>query len=260
MPISTTIFILTYWVSRRMIIDFDVNVDGLMSYNQSNSIIFDDDIGMNIFSYSCGDPVSLLLRIHFVFTWSLFLMLIFNPVIVLSMVARIIWIIINQRHPERSLQRETRLHRRHETLSEHHLQQIDSAVVHEVKLIVFYVSASSIFELIKGNSLRWISLARWLIEASSIPVIILLAVIESVLFLARGVFADDGLWMTYMWVYVSKFILWIIMRYIEIYPSSTIKNYSILRFSHFCNFNSSHRIHVVDWTDRNVLFHLFCSD
>lgn len=173
------------------------------------------------------------------FTWSLFSSLIFDSVIILSIIGRIIWIIIKQDLPEHSFQRERNFPRPANTLMERHLQQIPIALINELKLVAFYVSASSIFELIKGNSLRWIHLVRWVIEASSIPAIIVLAVVESYLFLMKETFDRDALPTMFMLVNVSKFILWIVMRYIEIYPSSKIKNYSILRLSYFCNMKFS---------------------
>ena len=82
--------------------------------------------------------------------------------------------------------------------------------------------------------------ARWLIEASGLPALMMVAVCESHLLFIRGALHPDSLSIMYMMVYISKFILWMTMRYIELYPSSKIRNYPFVPVFHFCKIPSFH--------------------
>lgn len=214
-----------------------MNLDGEMSFNATLPA---RHVEVNLLSSPCEDHLSLFLRIHFAVTWSLFSCLILQMVIVFSIIARIIWIITHRHLLDSPSYIERRFRRRNETLLEHHLAHLDSLVIDEVKLTLSYVTASLLWEFIRGNSIQWICLARWLIEASGILTMILAAVLESYLFLLREVLAADFLSNMSLMVYISKFILWMIMRYIELYSSSTIRKFLIVPSFHLCHTSFHH--------------------
>lgn len=113
-----------------------------------------------------------------------------------------------------------------------------TTIIYELKLILFYTLTCWTFELIKGNSIRWISMVHWLFQLW--PSVISFQVGREYLF-------DNDSRLTYIViVYPSRVIpiLFMTMRYIEMGPLSTINGYEILFFHSFCNTSHLHWICV----------------
>ena len=82
--------------------------------------------------------------------------------------------------------------------------------------------------MMNNNSICWMTLAHWLIEASFFPL--------TILFIVSGSYYVN-LWEEYLLeedprvisavAYVSKGILFVVMRYAEMFPSSKINQYQI---------------------------------
>ena len=198
------------------------------------------NVGMNCYSYSCRDQISTWLWVHFTSTLFFFTVFISQPITFSFIVGRLIWVVYECRLG-RLYRPFIQFDEQGGTLFQCHLRQLNRLLIYELKLIFVYTLACSTLELLKGNSIRWISMARWLIEASYIPTLIPTVMIECYIFAERDRFIDTNPRLTYVFiVYPSKAILFLLMRYNEIYPLSTITHYQILFFYFICNTSRSH--------------------
>jgi hypothetical protein len=226
-----------------------------MSLNESNSIICNMNVGMNCFSYSCRDQISTWLWVHFLFTWYLSITFIVLPIMGSFIIGRFIWAVY-QCCSGRSFRSLRRIDEQGGTLFQCRLRQLNRFLIYELKSIFFYTLACSTLELIKGNSIQWISMTRWLIEASYIPTLIASALIECYIFPGREYLIDNDPRLTYIIVvYPSKAVLFLIMRYIEIYPLSTINHYQIMHFYSLCNTSHFHWICVDYHLQLTIVIH-----
>jgi hypothetical protein len=128
------------------------------------------------FHFSCRDTISTLLLVHFFFTWCITSLFITVPVGVFFLVWQYVRI-VNQYRSER-VRGEFSSYTRRDVRSIDTTRQVMRFVLYEVKLIVFYVSAAFLCKVITGGrTIRWITLMRWLIEASNLPHTIFIVVI-----------------------------------------------------------------------------------
>ena len=211
-----------------------------MSLNGTNSIICNNNVGMNCYSYSCRDAISTCLWVHFKSTLFFFTVFIVQPIMTSFIVGRLIWAVYQccLGRPYRPL---IQFDEQDGTLFQCRLRQLNRYLIYELKLIFVYTLACSTLELLKGNSIRWISMARWLMEASYIPTLIPTVMIECYIFAGRDCLLDTDPRLTYVIiVYPSEAILFLLMRYNEISPLSIITHYRILSFYSICNTSPSH--------------------
>ena len=195
---------------------------------------------MNCYSYSCRDQISTWLWVHFKTTWFFYTLFILQPIITSFIVGRSIWVVYQccLGRPYRPL---IPFDESGETLSQCRLRQLNRYLIYELKVIFVYILACSTLELLKKNSIGWISMIRWLIEASYIPTVIPIVLIECYMFAGRDCLLDSDPRLIYcIIVYPSKAILFLLMRYNEIFPLSTITDYQILSFYSICNTSRSY--------------------
>ena len=211
-----------------------------MLLNETNSTFCNLNVGMNSHSYSCRDQISTWLWVHFLFTWHLSTAFIVQPIMASFFVGRFIWFVY-QCCLGRTYQSLRRFDDEGGTLFQCRLRQLKRILIYELKLIFFYTLACSTLALIRGNCIRWISLARWLIEASYIPTLVASAVSECYICPGRDYLTNTDPRLTYIIVaYPSKAILFLIMRYHELYPLSTIHHFQIRHFYAVCNTSHFH--------------------
>lgn len=211
-----------------------------MSLNESNSTVCKFNGEMNCFSYSCRDQISTWLWVHFLSTWHFSIMFIFQPVLCSFIIGRFIWAVY-QCYLGRPYRPLRRFDEQGGTIFQLRLRQLNRFLIYELNSIFFYTLACSILELTKGNSLQWFSMARWLIEASHIPTLITSAQIECYVLPGREYLIESDPRLTYIIiVYPSKTILFLIMRYNEIYPLSIINYYQTSHFYSICNISHFH--------------------
>ena len=83
-------------------------------------------------------------------------------------------------------------------------------------------------------------MAHWLIEASYFPMLITMTLMETFIAPGSDLFIRSDPGSTYAVVFASKGILFAPMRYVEIYPLSTLNDYRIERFYILCNTSLLH--------------------
>ena len=222
-----------------MNVDFGDESQSQMSSNQFNSTVSKINVEMNLFSYSCRDQISTWLWVYFLFTWVLYLLVILMPMLTCFGLGYLIRLLVRC-HLGRSPQSFEGIYEQDETLFQYRFRQLKKSLIHEGKLILFYTVVSLIFELIKGNSIRWMSMVRWLSEASFFPTMVIVRVFNSYIFPDQEDLLDEDPRSIYTIVYLSKAILFVIMRYVEIYPHSTLNDDYISVFYWFCRTFRSH--------------------
>ena len=164
-------------------------------------------------SCSCRDQVSTWLLVHFLFTWDLSVTFILLPVTVLLLIGKIIWIIYKC-DSGHSTQFFLMVDEAGERLFRYRLSKLKEILIYEFELISTYVMACWTTELIKGHCIRWIMIMHWIIEASYIPMLIVLATLYPCFCLGKEFLLHNDLKIIYAVVYPSKAILFIIIRYI----------------------------------------------
>lgn len=133
--------------------------------------------------------------------------------------------------------------RRYTRLPEIRCRQFLKFVFSEVLLIFFYVSTAFLCKLMmNNNSIRWMTFARWLIEASFLPYTLALIVTASYLHLWKDFLLQVNPKLISVLAYTSKALLFLVMRYIEMYPSSNLNDYKIVLFHRICGPPFLHRI------------------
>ena len=126
--------------------------------------------------------------------------------------------------------------RRYARLPDIRRRQLMKFIRSEVMLIFFYVSAALLHRLIINNSsIWWMTFARWLTEGSFLPHTILTIVIGSYLDWWKEYLLETDPKLISILAYVTKGILFVIMRYTEMYPSSIINDYQTFCFYLLCN-------------------------
>jgi hypothetical protein len=189
-------------------------------------------------AFSCRDQTSTWLWVYFQFIWWFSSLYLITPSLLLCVTGRFIWLIY-QCYLERAPDSLEWTSPPTATLFEIRFRQLKTFLNYEGKLIVFYVLSALSFELIKGGSIRWMLLARWIIEASFIPAMVFGAMFQSYLVPGSEYLLDNDPRLYYVAIYPSKAILFFIMRYIEAYPSSAINESQVRIFYRFCNLSES---------------------
>jgi hypothetical protein len=202
-----------------------------MSFNQSNSILSNVDVGRN--SYSCRDQTTTWLWVYFRFTWNFSCLHYFIPCLTLFLIVKtcsLINYLITGRIPNPL----TRTYPANMTLPRMRFYQLKTFFIYEAILIVFYILTALIFEFVNGNSIRRMSIARWIIEASFFPMVIFSSLLFYFFRPHSAVLLRIHPKHIYIAVFPGKAILFITMRYIEMNPLSTINDFQVEYYYRFC--------------------------
>lgn len=114
-------------------------------------------------------------------------------------------------------------------------RQLMKLIFSELVLILSYVSIAFLYRLMmNNNSICWMTFARWLIEASSFPWSMVMIVSGSYLNVWDEYLLEIHPEPIILLAYISKGILFVVRRYLEMYPSSKINRYQIDIFYHIC--------------------------
>ena len=211
----------------------------------NESLLINSTAHVQMNSYSCRDQISTWLWVHFVFTWRVYLGDILLPCMTIFTIGWLTWLVY-ECCSRRSSQSFTGIDDEREggTLFDKRFRQLKRYFTFETKLICSYILASWTFELTRGTSIRWMSIARWIIEGTFFPMVILSAMFESHFRLGPEYLLYHNPRVLYMFIYPTKMILFFVMRYIDIYPQSKLNDERILLFNVICNNTLSH----VNWS------------
>ena len=107
----------------------------------------------------------------------------------------------------------------------------------EIRLVSTYLSAAVVFTLLLTNhSIGWLTILRWIVEASFVPFNYL------IIFLAVCLDSWDGSYLVdpdpsvaSRFPYIIKGTLFLWMRYTEFYLSSPLNDFHTIIFYYFCD-------------------------
>lgn len=204
-----------------------------MYFNESTSTVLNISEEI-VSSYSCRDRPSTRLLVHFFFTWSVSVTLIFIPVLVALTVGELVW----RADEIRSGNFDTNFpinDRRYSRLPDVRRRQLMKMIISEMMLILFYVSVAFLYRLMmNNNSICWMTFACWIIEASFFPYNIVTIVTECYLNLWEDYLLEDDPEPTILMAYISKGILFVVIRYAEMHPFSKFNDYKIQLLYQIC--------------------------
>ena len=110
-------------------------------------------------------------------------------------------------------------------------------LIEEVRLVSTYLSAVVVFTLLFTNhSIGWLTILRWMIEASFMPFTffnIFLAVYIGTWNGSYLVDPDSSIASRFPYMLKGTLFLW--MRYTEFYPSSPLNDYHTIIFYYYCD-------------------------
>ncbi len=178
-------------------------------------------------SYSCRDRISTRLLVHFCFTWHISIIFIIGPVTFALIIGQLVW--IAKQIGSENFDIEFVINdRRYTRLFDIRRRQLMKLIFSELMLILLYVSIAFLYRLMmNNNSICWMTFARWLLEASFLPYSIGMIVTGSYLNWWEEYLLENDPKSIAILAYMSKGILFVFMRYVEMYPSSKINNYQI---------------------------------
>jgi hypothetical protein len=130
------------------------------------------------------------------------------------------------------------------------LDQLRQHLVEEIRVTLIYVSAAIVFTLLMTNdSIHRLTIFRWMIEASCIPLMYFCDVVRcycEACFL-YDLESDGSLFFysearaTSLFGLMLRVTLFVLMRYTQLYRSSTLNDYQTYVFHSYCDtFNHHH--------------------
>ena len=184
---------------------------------------------------SCGQTSSSWLFLHLNYVWYLTILVLFPLVLLLAIIAQYlcIWRPFDQERVENFSVYERRDSR---------LDRLYRYILYEVRLMFTYVSVAFVFTwLLSNRSIHWIQISRWFIEASMIP-FTLMTIAGVYIGIGDIYFCDCDLTLISPFIYTMKGILFIMVRYAELHPSSIVNDYHTYFFYYMCNKLEFHHI------------------
>ena len=186
-------------------------------------------------SAPCQDRSSTGLWVHFVFVWYMTLQLIMTSVLVSCLVDQF-FRSLHLVGSGRSLGELENNDRMGATRFDRRCHRLKTPILWEVKLILFYVSGCFLVQvIIRTHSIRWMSLARWLIEATFAPVLIGTPVLATYFNQCEDYLLENDSQAMFTMAYRVKTILFVLMRYFKMHPSLGLHVYQTVFFYHFCD-------------------------
>lgn len=122
--------------------------------------------------------------------------------------------------------------------------QFRRCVLYEVQLMIIYVSAVFVFTLLMTNrSVHWLTIFRWMIEASYIPHILVMIFFNVCLEIGNelDLIEFDSIFAS-PFGYMLKGSLFVWMRYSELRPSSRLNDYQTYFFYSYCDTLNTHHV------------------
>lgn len=203
-----------------------------MRFNESTSIIL---LGNEEILSTCGKSLLPWLVFHVCYT----------SVLNFSIVPLMITLIMTENRVWSWWYRDNRL--QDEDFSRFELDQSKLAklyrfVLAEIRLLCVYVSIAFLFtKLMSYRSIQLITICRWLIEASMIPNTIILIVGIYILDENQCLMDFNAKPLPKL-VYMIKGTLFLLIRYIELHPSSPLNDLQTIYFYCFCNQVKLHQV------------------
>ena len=204
-----------------------------MYFNGSTPIVLNINEEI-VSSYSCLDRTSTRLLVHFFFTWQVWGLFIYVPVFTAVLVGELVWRIKQIRSG--NFDTDFAINdRRYTRLPDIRRRQLMKMIISEMMLILVYVSVAFLYRLMmNNNSIYWMTFACWIIEASFFPYNIVTIVIESYLNMCEDYLLENDPKLTILLAYISKGILFVVMRHAEMHPSSNINDFKIRLLCQIC--------------------------
>lgn len=203
-----------------------------MYFDKSTSMILH---GSEQLLSSCGQTSSSWLFLHLCYVWFLTIFVIFHLLGLLLIIAEYLWTWCAFDH---SRIEDFSVYERGDS----RLDQFYRYALFEVRLIFTYVSVAFIFTcLMKKQSIHWNEICRWFIEASMVPYT-LITIAGVHLGIGDQYFCHDDLTFISPVIYMMKGILFITVRYAELYPSSIVNDYQTFIFYYLCNKSGFHHM------------------
>ena len=197
-----------------------------MDLNGSASGNLDDY--QQIFS-SCIKSVWSLLFLHFFYKWLVTMCIFYYPVMLTVQTGRYLRIRYRYEDPSFSAW----------LLIQTHYSRDDGlrqCLLHELQLISGYIYLAMAFSLTIGNqSLHWITIFRWTIEASNAPYTCFMVVLSMYHGCWNGLyFFENDPRVSSLTTFIVKGIVFVWMRYTELYHSSALNDYQTLVYYVYC--------------------------
>jgi hypothetical protein len=183
----------------------------------------------------CNQTISSWLFLHLCYVWYLTIRLVFPLVMSLVVIGQYLWTWCrcDHRHIEDFSVYEQSYSR---------LDRFCRYILYEVRLMLTYVIIAFAWTWLMSNrSIHWFTISRWFIEASLIPFTLMTTVAVSLDF-GYLHFFDFDLILISPFIYTMKGILFVLLRYAELHPSSRVNDHQIFVLYQFCNKSDLHHI------------------
>ena len=203
-----------------------------MYFDKSTSMILN---GNEQLLSSCGQTSSSWLFLHLCYVWHLTIFVVFPIVGSLVSIGICLWACYPFDHG--FIEDFSEYER-----GDSQLDRICRYILYEARLTLTYVSVAFVFTWLMNNrSIHWNEICRWFIEASMIP-FTLMTIAGVHLGIGDEYFLDYDLPLISQAVYMMKGILFIMLRYAEIHPSSTINDHQTYIFYYICDKSEFHHM------------------
>ena len=187
--------------------------------------------------YSCVNTIWLWLFLHLCYTCFVTVYVLLPPTLLLDRIIDYLWTWHSYDHE--SIE-DFSIYERDES----RFARFRRCVLHEVQLMIVYVAAVFVFTLMMNNrSVHWITIFRWMIEASYIPHIFVFLFVSDYLGIGDEFYSVEfDIVFASPLSYMLKGSLFVWMRYTELYPSSRLNDYQTYFFYYHCNALNYHHI------------------
>ena len=205
-----------------------------MYTNESTLLNFNDSKQI---SSLCVSTTSSWLILHLCYTYFVTVSILSPPVLILYGIKELFW--MSYRSVDQLIEDSSEYEQNY-TQSNRFCQY----VLYDVQLMFIYVSLAFVFTLmINYHSINWRTIFYWMIEASFVPHIFVVAFCSAYMHVLDEIPAlEFDLKVLASFIYMLKASLFVWMRYVELYPSSRLNDYQTYFFYYYCDTSHTHHI------------------